>query len=444
VKDISRRDFLKVLGAGAVGLAAGPALSEPLLKQGRRLFRQGFASDVVQCFDENATAGGSTINEAVVQVMMDESIKRLTNLSDVGEAWKSLFPGIAESSVIGIKIPASNPRLPAHREFVNCIVSGLARMKINGGSFIRNNVIIWDRTDSETRAAGFTIYDGSDPDTPRCFGTDHPGVGYDDQTPLDVNGVVSYPSRILSGMSSYLINATALKTHATSSVTLALKNHFGSINNAYALPHSSGCNPAIPALEQQIRDVVTPANIERISIIDGLFGLYSGGPLGAPNFNPKLIIMSRDVVAIDVQGQNIINAERQRHSLSPLNAVHITTAAEPPYSLGSTDVNLIELNTTTGIQEPAQGRPFDGFLDVAPQPVRSRADVTISLARASDVSLDLADATGRSVARIHQGPLAAGRRRFELIPDRRIPNGRYLLRLRAGSVSATREIVIAR
>jgi len=81
MKDISRREFLKYLGFGTVGLIVTPKLSFAGEKFGSR------ASDVVQCFHDDATSG-STINEPVVQIMMDESIKTLTGIDDVGEAWK--------------------------------------------------------------------------------------------------------------------------------------------------------------------------------------------------------------------------------------------------------------------------------------------------------------------------------------------------------------------
>ena len=96
MKNISRRDFLKYLGIGTISLIAKPKFPLGQKKDGFR------ASDVIQCFDENATSG-STVNESVVQIMMDESIKRLTNISDIGEAWKSIFPGVTENSIISIK-----------------------------------------------------------------------------------------------------------------------------------------------------------------------------------------------------------------------------------------------------------------------------------------------------------------------------------------------------
>jgi hypothetical protein len=437
MSDVSRRDFLRMLGIGALGLAARPRLA-----LADKLLDGPFASDVVQCYDDNATSG-STINQPVVQVMMDASIMRLTGQSSVGEAWKAIFPGITTSSVVGIKVNCVNSALPTHPAVATSVANGLVQMDIGGSLFPRNNIIVWDRTNSELTACGYTLYTGSDPGTMRCFGTNQSGVGYDTGVTFNVNGVTTYPSKIMSQSCDYLINAAVIKTHSQGVVTLTLKSHYGSVQNPGYLQHSSGCSPAVPSLNQQIRDVITPSNIQKLFLIDALFGLYSGGPGGSPNFNPKLLIMSLDQVACDYQGQNVINAERARHSLSPLNAAQITTAAQAPYNLGTTDINLIEINTTTGVSEAGAVRPGEGILAVAPQPLRDRAEITLALPQAGNVELDLVDAGGRSAARVFQGRLPAGQSRVDGPVSGLLRSGSYFLRLKYAGGSRVRKVVVA-
>jgi len=440
MKTVSRRDFLKLVGAGALGLIARPRLAGALGKINQNL-DGSFASDVVQCYDANATTG-STINQPIVQVMMDESIKALTGLTEVGEAWKSIFPGISETSIIGIKINSVSG-CPTHPAVTACIVDGLACMDFGGNLFPKNNVIIWDRLNNELSNAGYTIYTGNDPATVRCFGTNQSGVGYDSSVPLNVYGSSQNPSKILTQYCDYIIDAAVLKTHSAAVVTLCLKSHYGSVHNATGLQHSNGCSSAIPSLNQQIRDVITPNNIQKLFIIDGLFGLYSGGPSGPPNFNPKYILMSRDPVAIDKQGQNVINVERAAHSLSPLNAAHITNAAGSPYNLGSLDINLIELNTTTGIQQPNPGAVADGIVSVSPDPFRDRAEVTLSLSRPAQVSIDLVNAAGRTEFNVYHGKLTRGRHQLTLAPGRRLSAGNYFLQFKGPSGSRVRRVTVA-
>jgi uncharacterized protein (DUF362 family) len=436
MKEVSRREFLKYVGVGALGLVARPRLLSAF-ERGLSPFAD--ASDVVQCFHDGATSG-STIDEAVVQMMVDESIMALAGIRNVGEAWKTIFPGITDTSVIGIKVNCASPQTPTNPEVVRCICSGLAQMDV-GSQFKKNNIIVWERTNSELAAAGFTKYTGNDPDTVRCFGSNESGYGFDSGVTLDVNGSSQHPSKILSQTIDYLISAAVLKTHSQGVVTLNLKNHYGSVHNASGLQHSSGCSPAIPSLNQQIRDVITPNSIQRLSFIDGLFGMYSGGPSGPPNFNPKLLLMSKDPVACDKQGQNVINVERALHGLPALDADQIKVAADPPYSLGSLDINLIELNNL-GIGE--SGRPVtgDGLFDVSPEPVRDRATVTFAVSRDGTVSLELLDAAGRTEARLFAGTLHKGKHNVDWRPGRKLAGGTYFLRLNSAGATRVRKVLV--
>ena len=422
MQDISRRRFLKYLGAGAIGIIAKPKIPFTTKINNSR------ASDVIQCFDENATSG-SSINESVVQIMMDESIKTLTGITDVGEAWKSILPGINENKIISIKVNCINSSVPTNPEFVNCIVNGLTQMEFGGQNFIRNNIIIWDRSNGELSSSGYTIYDGSDPDTVRCFGTSHSGVGYDGTCPLDVPGGPTYPSRIMSLMSDYLINAAVLKNHGTAQVTLTMKNHYGSV---YPVPsHSGHCNPAIPALNQQIRDVITPNNIQKIFIIDSLWGSVVSGPGGYPDWNPQKLIMSLDTVACDYQGWVLINEERVATGYNPIQwpIYHIETAEQSPYNLGTTDINLIEINNPSNIEESKTIMPTNGVFKVSPNPFRTRTTITLSLERNSAVHLDLINTTGRIIGKIYSGQLNKGTHRINYNLNKKFSAGHYFIRL---------------
>jgi uncharacterized protein (DUF362 family) len=397
------------------------------------------ASDVVQCFHEGATSG-SDINEEVVQMMVDESIMALARIRNVGEAWKTIFPGITDTSIIGIKVNCASPQTPTNPEVVRCICNGLAQMDV-GTLFKKNNIIVWERTNSELAAAGFTKYTGSDPDTVRCFGSNESGYGFDSGVTLNVNGSSQNPSKILSQTIDYLISAAVLKTHSQGVVTLNLKNHYGSVHNASGLQHSSGCSPAVPSLNQQIRDVITPNNIQKLSFIDGLFGMYSGGPGGSPNFNPKLILMSKDPVACDKQGQNVINVERALHSLPALDANQIKVAADPPYSLGSLDINLIELNNV-GVGEAGRPVPGDGLFEVSPDPVRDHATVTFAVSREGPVSLELLNAAGRTEARLFAGTLDKGKHNVDWRAGRKLAGGTYFLRLNSAGATKVRKVMV--
>lgn len=429
MKNISRRDFLKYIGVGTLGLFVNPKIPVTGNKSISRV------SDVVQCFDENATIG-STINGSVVQVMIDESIKTITGINDVGEAWKSVFPGVNESSVISIKVNAAWYPIPTHPIFVDCIINGLIQMQFGVNYFKKNNVIIWDRTDSDLSSAGYTIYDGNDPDTVRCFGSSHAGVGYDTNVLLRVDypggSYTKYPSRIITMLSDFLINIPVLKNHTTAQVTLNLKNHFGSIDQPVGNPlHNSYCNPSIPSLNQQIRDVIVPNNIEKIFIIDALYGSVVNGPIGNPDWNPKKLIMSMDPVACDYQGWNIINEERTGTGYSeiPWPIYHIQTAEQSPYNLGTTDINLIEIINPTGIDEAKANRLSTNALKVHPNPFKQKTNIAFNLKNPSSVYLDLIDPSGRVVQNIFSGHLRPGHHVLNINTHSRLTAGIYFIRL---------------
>lgn len=435
MKHISRREFLKYLGVGTIGLIAKPKI--PLSLTGKSLP----PSTVVQCFDENATSG-STISESVVQIMMDESIKTLTGISDVGEAWKSLFSGITENSVIGLKVNCINQALPGHPIVTNCIINGLIQMDVGTGNFIRNNIIIWDRTDYELNSCGYTIYDGSDQNTVRCFGTNHSGEYYDSSSPLDVNGYTSYPSSILSQRCDFLLNLGAFKNHNTAQVTLCLKNHYGSINNPGSL-HGGYCSPGIPSLNQQIRDVITPNNIQKLFIIDALFGSIRYGPGGSADCNPKKLLMSFDPVACDYRAWELINEERVSHGWGQINwpIYHIQAAAQAPYNLGTTDVNLVEIENPTHINERRDTKVKNNTMNVAPNPFTDRSTITLTFPHPSHTHLELVNASGRIVKRIYSGTLPAGTHRFGLTRTN-LSAGTYFVRCHYNGTDVVRKVAI--
>jgi hypothetical protein len=316
-------------------------------------------------------------------------------------------------------------------------------MQFGSQHFIPNNIIIWDRTDWELTDADSTIYDGSDPHTARCFGTNHPGIGYDYTTPFDVDGVTSYPSRILTEMTDFLINAAVLKDHNGAQVTLTMKNHYGTIHNPGSL-HSSGytCNPDIAALSQQIRDVVVPNNIQKIFIVDGLFAKVSWGPSGPPNCNPKKLLMSFDTVACDFQGQNLINEERIALGYGTVSAPHIPTAAAAPYNLGSTDVDLIEINNPTGVSEFKKSTPEQHYLQITPNPVRTRTTISFSMPQASSVNIDLINTAGRIEDKIFAGSLPQGQHRISYDINKRLTSGSYFVRLQNNGANVLRKLTI--
>jgi hypothetical protein len=245
-------------------------------------------------------------------------------------------------------------------------------------------------------------------------------------------------------MTDFLINAAVLKDHNGATVTLTMKNHYGTVNNPGSLHNGASytCNPDIPALNQQIRDVVVPNNIQKIFIVDGLYAKVNWGPSGSPNCNPKKMLMSFDTVACDFQGQNLINEERLNMGYNTISAPHITTAAASPYNLGSTDIDLVEINNPTGVNEFNTGTPSKNFLQVAPNPIRTRTMISFTTPKPSPVNIDLINNSGRIADRIFSGNLPQGQHRIGYEIKKRLTSGSYFVRLNHNGENIMRKVTI--
>jgi uncharacterized protein (DUF362 family) len=334
-KDVSRRKFLST---GAKAGAALAASGMTPLEGVARTAAPG-VGQITRVVDSAATSGFSTINSPIVEIMMDAGIKGFTGQSSVGEAWKSLFPGITASSVIGIKINLIYPSgLPSHPEVVDAIAAGLVQMDFGGTPFPANNIIVWDRYGSSYfTTAGYTYNTG--PTGVRVFGT--PEVGYD-TTSYNVNGVSTQLSRILINECDFLINVPVIKDHGMAGMTGSLKNTYGMNSNPGSL-HATYCNPYIAHLF----DLAPIRDKTKVVVCDGLYGLYSGGPTGGWTgraFVHNSLYISTDPVAVDKTLLDVINQERVAHSFSQITtAYHIQSAND--LGLGTNDPGQISVTT---------------------------------------------------------------------------------------------------
>jgi uncharacterized protein (DUF362 family) len=356
-QDITRRDFVKHLSGATLGFSLlSPTIFGSFSQESKALARD--LSRVVVVIDQNATSG-STINQAVVQTMIDEGIKVLTGISSLGEAWLSIFPGITGSSIVGIKVNSFNHKLPAHPEVALATANSMKNMQVGGSPFNPNNIILWDRYDEELTASGYII-NTQDTDV-RCFSTQNPVVGGNDYSvDLQVHDVITHPSKIITNFCDFLISLSCLKNHEHAGVTLSMKNYIGAISD-FSLMHPNHCDPYIPALLRQFQDLF--GNIHRISIIDALFGISEHGQGAEPEFTYNGIILGTDPVAVDHIGMKIL----EDHGCPTVDDAHyIASAAGEPYNLGTDNPELIELITINDpsyyIRGDANG---DGVIDTA-------------------------------------------------------------------------------
>jgi len=266
----------------------------------------------------------------LVRKLVNEGVCHVTGRTLPSEAWRELF---APKDIVGIKVNCLGGRgISTHPELVMAVIEGLRIIGVPD-----RNIIIWDRLTRELESAGFKINQRGD--GIRCFGTD---THYEADVE-EVGSVGSCFSTILSRQCTALINMPVLKDHDLSGVSLSLKNLYGAIHNPNKY-HDNNCDPYIADLNSHplIRKKL------RLVVCDGIRGMFNGGPGFKPEGSWVFqgILLSRDPVAADRVGTEIIEEKRKENGLPSLKEAgrdpkHITTALRKGLGIG--DMKRIEV-----------------------------------------------------------------------------------------------------
>ena len=307
-KDKTRREFIKETCANT--LLGGMFLSQiPLptdLLPNDAETNSGLTNSlnpqslVVDVKSKNNIMKGMTANISLVKQMMDSGITSLTGTDNPKDAWKSLFH---EDERIGIKINGLGADILAgNYQICWAIVDALKGIGVK-----ENNIIIWDQYQHFFLSSGFKInrsfkgvrtytMDGGGGKEALDSGSSHREYdsGY---------GAVKI-SKILTEEVDSLINLGLLKDHGLAGVSIALKNISHGVISHPDIFHDNSCDPFIAAINSipMIKDKI------KLHICNGIVGLYEGGPMPKRRhiWNNNGIILSRDPVALDTIGMNII------------------------------------------------------------------------------------------------------------------------------------------
>ncbi len=430
---VSRRDFLRVGTAAALGVATGALwLPAPLRAS------TDDTSRVVLVTDLNLTTG-STVNSDIARLMIDAGITALTDAPTPEEAWLCLFPELAADLSMGIKINAINYELPVHPEITLPLAESLSAVPVGGSNYPINQVVVWDRYDGELLAAGYSL--NTSTTGLRCFGTDHPGVGYHSDI-LNVNGSVQHPSRCYTDYSDSLINLSTLKNHSFAGVSHSLKNHYGSIDDPESM-HDNYCRYFIPALNSALFS--TYGEKQKLCVCDAAFGIFSGGPMGPPQFIYNGILLAQDPVALDAICRTIL----EEYNCNTLwMSDHIDIASQEPYNLGNSaleDIELVHIENPSAVGNHPSVRPTGASLEGNyPEPFNAQTSIPLLLDRPGSISVVVVNLQGKKVRTLHQGSLSAGRHTLTWCADddngRPVASGKYIVRLTEGEKTTSRLI----
>ena len=334
--DHSRREFLTTLGLGGLGLAGCGKTGAPEAQPQRptqppaAAARTPGRSRVVIARDDGVVRQNGEVDESRLGEMLAEAMLALTGAGTVAEAWGRFFES---GDVVAQKVNAlAGPELSTHPELCRAIAEGLVRAGVS-----EDKVVVFDRDSEELAALGFEINVRGR--GMKVLGTDV--MGYD-REPTVVKAVGTCFSRIVSEAVTALVNVPVLKDHDLAGISVALKNHYGSIHNPNKL-HLDHCYPYIADLN--CADLIRQK--QKLVVCDALNVCYEGGPAFKPATTVPYgaLIVTTDPVAADAVGLQIIEALRRDHGLGLLvneerAPRYIQLAAE--YGLGNAALEKIE------------------------------------------------------------------------------------------------------
>ncbi len=347
MKKISRRDLFKCLIVAAGGLS--------LLQMSQVLAQLTLSGIVVHARNSNATSWdgingwyGDAVNQNVVNTMVENGLKTLTEQTNWASVWDVLFTrvhagGYQPGQKIAIKVNFNNSdcgdndnTIDAIPQPVNALINGLIQAGVQqrdiwiydattGGRMIPDRF----RTPIRARFPNVKFYGMAD-----CTGVNQ--ATFSTNSSLSVQFLVGNPGSPhayltdrqlpdLLGEATYLINMPILKKHGTSiPVTLGFKNHFGSLNqivrgghdnlHEYLNPDEANYSPDYSPLVS----IYSNSNITGKTVLtvgDGLYGASGAGALAMNSWNtfgaapPNSLFFATDPVAVDCVMCDILRAE---------------------------------------------------------------------------------------------------------------------------------------
>ncbi|MGC8879990.1 MAG: DUF362 domain-containing protein [Anaerolineae bacterium] len=276
-------------------------------------------SRVVMVRHSGVLADGQPNPDLVLQ-MLDEGISALANGAEPLEVWRVLFDP-QERVLLKVNcIAAGGPTQPA-------VTYAVAR-RLQDAGLAAENLLIFDRTDHELADAGYALNESGT--GVQCRGTRGEG------SEAALTQATMRFWRELDECDA-IVNIPTPKSHGIAGVSVALKNHYGSVNEPAKL-HGNGCDPAIPELNAHpiIRDKT------RLHVAAALrvspFDWNSPQPENA-------LLLSFDPVALDTVARDILVRHHQAVGADAgflvQGAHHLVTAQS--LQLGATEPNLIDL-----------------------------------------------------------------------------------------------------
>jgi uncharacterized protein (DUF362 family) len=324
---MKRREFIKT----GCRVTSGALFASPLLSLAGKSATIVSKSKVVIARDTQLQDDKYSVDSNRLKRLLDKALQAFFDTDHPSEGWQKI---IKPGTVVGLKVNCLSGRGTTRRELVDAICEQLQQCGTKA-----ENIIIWDRFNSDLEDGGFRINQNSK--GIRCFGNDYLGFA----AGFEIYGsAASLICNTLSRICDVVINLPVLKDHGIAGMTMAMKNMFGAIHNPNKYHLNTG-NPYIA----DVYMLPPVRNKVRLTICDALVAQFEGGPSFFPHWRWSFngLIIGTDPVALDYTGWQIIEAERKKRGLKTLQAIgrepkYIHTAADENHRLGTCDPDKIE------------------------------------------------------------------------------------------------------
>jgi uncharacterized protein (DUF362 family) len=316
----------------------------------------------------------SSTDQARVDTMVSNTLRKLTGTATDEAAWKKVFSyynhrsrglerGYRAGEIVAVKVNLNNSGVEGPGNIVNVspqVALAVVRQLVDQAHVPAGNIVVYDaRRDiypgllqkvwGEFKDVRFVQADAPDPKQPKNpgYGDYHgleqaqwvEGVSYSANSYHDAKLI---PKQIMDA--TYLVNLALLKAHSypyaaaeggdegQTGVTMTGKNHFGSIKGTPELHEAINTNQkGTPHAYSPIVDLAASPNLGAKTILYMLDGLYAARrhqshPLHFPNapFNnrvepyantdwPSSILASLDGVALDSVGLDILYSQTKNN-----------------------------------------------------------------------------------------------------------------------------------
>ena len=438
---------------------------------------------VVINFNKNAIKEDSmsSLDPAVVQQMVDDSILCLTGESSLGAAWKAVFPSsLTAQSKIAIKVYSASPQTPSNWEAIKAMTDGLQQMDFNGTKFPAANITLYEGNASNRHSqAGFTAANLPGIKI-EYWGRDQFADGTGNEAAGEIKDRAYAPTL---KNADFLINA--FNSHGTnaswSSFTLGFKNHCGTYELFKPIDiHYSGNSNATELCQQSLRDMNCTGPIYKKTVLSACIGLVSNfegvGPLKYPDDyskycrlmdptstcrNSNTIIMSTDPISCEMQTVKMMRMTKGgKYGVSDmpkyLQASGGVSGAlsGTVYNIGVIDESKMEirhvLNGTTSIAQLPQVSDGSALTDLAASQLRGHAVTFIEYRLPSghigkQASISIYSLKGALIRKETKNVLGAINHFSWDNKDRagrKVTKGTYIVEVKSGKVSLSRQFKI--